>query len=375
MRLPCVSTSLLLWTLLSSFATLPEPALAATEIRVTVSMSEDSLTTGTLKVFRDEVERLSQGRLHVEIIHSAKMYKTTDVPQAVQSGAVEAGAAWLSQYVNSLPAAGIFSLPFLFANQKLAEAAVAHGNGIRDPIDENILLGRNVRVLFWIPFLSETFAAKGPAVTSPDTIAGRFVRVFGEALPEFIKLCGGTPVPVNGPDQYAAYKTGIVTAGITSLDVFATNKLWEVADHVNIAWPVHEEWVVVMNAGFWNGLSADDRRILTEAGRVAEKSARVKVKQYDEDTAKLIASHGVEVTRIADEDAAAWKSCSSEIAEGYINKSGALGMKMLKAYRALLNSTSDAGGQNGTAAVVAGEAKQFQPGGPEGGLLLPTAAQ
>ncbi len=240
--------------------------------------------------------------------------------------------------MESIPAAGIFSLPFLFTEQKMVEAAVAHGNGIRDPIDENILLGRNVRPLFWIPFLSETFVSKGSAVKSPDTIAGRNFRVFGEVLPEFIKLCGGTPVLVNGPDQYAAYKSGQVTVGVTSLDVFATNKLWEVVDHVNIAWPVHEEWVVIMNAGFWNGLDGDARKILMEAGRTAEKSARDKARQYDEAAIKLIASHGVEVTRIADEDALAWKSCSSEIAEGYIQRSGRLGMKMLDAYRELLHT-------------------------------------
>jgi C4-dicarboxylate-binding protein DctP len=323
---------------------LPLPAQAqvqpAKEIRVTVTMTEESLTTETLMVFKTEVEKQSGGRLHVEVIHSAKLYKTTEVPKAVQSGAIEAGAAWLSQYVDSTPAAGIFSLPFLFTEQRLVEAAVSQGNSIRDPIDESIFLGRNVRVLFWIPFLSETFVAKGQPVRSPDSIAGRNFRVFGEVLPEFARLCGGTPVLVNGPDQYAAYKTGKVTAGVTSLDVFATNKLWEVADHVNIAWPVHEEWVVIMNAGFWNGLDADLQKVLVEAGRTAEKSARAKVRQYDENAIKLIASHGVEVSRLANEDAAAWKECSSEIAEGYIQRSGALGLKILKAYRELVHASA-----------------------------------
>jgi len=342
MRLPGASAFMTLLLLIFSCANVPDTARAATEIRVTVTMSEDSLTTQTLKLFKEEVEKLSAGRLHVQVFHSAKLLKTTEVPQAVQSGAIEAGAAWLSQFVESIPAAAIFSLPFLFARQQLVDAAVAHGSGIRDPIDENIRLGRNVQPLFWIPFLSETFVSKGRAVGSPKTIAGRNVRVFGEVLPEFIKLCGGAPVLVNGPDQYAAYKDGRVTAGVTSLDVFATNKLWDVADHVTIAWPVHEEWVVIMNAAFWNGLDLEAQQILMEAGRLAEKAARDKVRQYDEAAIKLIASHGVEVTRIGDEDALAWKACSSEIAESYIHRSGKLGIEILDAYRNLLNSQAPA---------------------------------
>ena len=301
-------------------------------------MPEDSLTYEALKAFKNEAERLSAGRLHIEIYHSAKLYKTTEVPQAVQSGAVEVGAAWLSQYVDAIPAASIFSVPFLFTNQKMVAAAVAHGGGIRDPIDENISFARNVRVLLWVPFLSETFFAKGFAVTSPETIAGRKTRVFGNALPEFIKVCGGIPVPVTGNDLPAALASGKIEAGITALDVFASNKLWELADHVNVAWPIHEEWVIVMNGPFWNNLDPDAQRILTEAGRTAEKSAREKAWQYDEKAIQLIASHGVEVTRIGDDDVVAWKSCSSEIAEGYLQRSDRLGRKMLDSYRKLLVS-------------------------------------
>src|SRR5208283_5065861 len=98
-----------------------------------------------------------------------------------------------------------------------------------------------------IPFLSETFLSKGFAVTSPETTVGKKVRVFGFALPELIKLCGGIPIEIAGPDQPAAYRSGQLSAGITALDVFTANKLWEVVDHVNVARPIHEEWVVVMN--------------------------------------------------------------------------------------------------------------------------------
>ncbi len=301
-------------------------------------MREDSLTYEILKIFKEEAERLSAGRLHIEIFHSAKLYKTSEVPQAVQSGAVETGAAWLSQYMDDVPAASIFSVPFLFTNKKMAEAAVARESGIRGPIDQSIASARNVRVLFWIPFLSETFFSKGYPVTSPESIVGKNVRVFGTALPEFVKLCGGTPVQLNGPDQYAAFKNGQVSAGITALDVFSSNKLWEVVDHVNVARPIHEEWVVVMNGQFWQGLDPDAQRILMEAGRTAEKSAREKVWQYDEDAMKLITSHGVDVIRIGSEDVMAWKSCSSEFAETYLQRSDRLGMQVLNAYRKLLIS-------------------------------------
>ncbi len=316
----------------------PDIAWAETQIRVSVAPPEDSLIYEAVKVFKDEAERLSAGNVHVEIFHSAKLFKTGEVPQAVQSGAVEAGASWLSLYMDAVPAASIFSLPFLFTKQKMAAAAAAPENGIRGPIDENILWARNTRVLFWAPFPAVTFASKGYAVTSPELIAQKNVRVFGSVLPGFIKACGGIPVPLSGTDLPAAFASGKISATVTALDVFTSLKLWEVADHVNVARPIHDEWVLAMNAHFWNGLDPETQRILKEAGRVAEKSARDNVSQWEQKTVELIASHGVEVTHISDDDIMSWKSCSSDIPEGYLANSGKLGMKMLDAYRKLLVS-------------------------------------
>jgi C4-dicarboxylate-binding protein DctP len=111
-----------------------------------------------------------------------------------------------------------------------------------------------------------------------------------------------------------------------------------VVDHVNVARPIHEEWVILMNEHFWDGLDPDAQRILKEAARAAEMSARDKVRRYDEEAVKLIASHAVDVTRIGDADVAAWKSCSSAAAEEYLARSGELGKHLLEAYRKLLIS-------------------------------------
>ncbi len=338
MWLPGISAFIPLLMLLFSCATAPDNAWAVTEIRVTIAPPEDSLIYEAVKVFKDEAERLSAGGLHIDIYHSAKMYKTTETPQAVQSGAVEAGAAWLSLYMDAIPAASIFSIPFMFTKQKMAAAAAAPENGIRGPIDDVVPLARNVRFLFWAPFPAVTFASKGFAVTLPESIAGKKVRVFGAVLPEFVKLCGGTPVPLSGTDVPAAFRSGRIDATITALDVFTSLKLWEVADHVNVARPIHDEWVLVMNGRFWDGLDPDTQRILKAAGRTAEKSARHKVLEWEENTVKLIASHGVDVTRISNDDVVAWKSCSSDIAEGYLAKSDRLGRNVLDAYRKLLIS-------------------------------------
>ncbi len=320
----------------------PDSTQAATRIRITLALPEKSLIYETLKIFKDKAENLSGNRISVALFPSAKLYKTPEVPKAVSSGAIEMGAAWLSDYTDVIPAIGIFSLPFMFTNPDMVDAATAHDSAIRKPLEQSILAATNARVLFWVPFPSETFISKGIALNAPDKIAGKKVRVFGHSLPQFIKLCGGVPVPLTGSDQYAVYASKQLDAGITAIEVITSWKLWEVLDTVTLSRPIHEEWVVLINERFWRDLPPEQQRILQEAARLAELAARDKVKQFDEDAIRQVIGKGMKVSEISGDDVEAWKSCSSAMAEEFLEKSGDTGAKVLQAYRKMLIAQSKA---------------------------------
>src|SRR5215469_3980197 len=193
---------------------------APATIRVTVQLPEESLLYRNLKHFSDRVAEESHGGLDIKLFPSSELFKAHEVPHAIGSGQIEMGASLLLQYVEIVPAADIFSVPFLFSNPAIFEAATASSSGIRGALDENIRHATGARVLWWIPYGGEALGSKGSPLRSPSDLAGKRIRVAGRTLAEFVKACGANGVVSDGPEQYALLQNGKVDGVSTSIEAF-----------------------------------------------------------------------------------------------------------------------------------------------------------
>ena len=84
---------------------------ADTTLRISLQLPLTSHLGQNLTLFKEEVEKNSNGDIAVEIYDSAQLYKDKEVPAAVGSGAIEMGVASLTRYVGDIPAVDIFYLP------------------------------------------------------------------------------------------------------------------------------------------------------------------------------------------------------------------------------------------------------------------------
>lgn len=314
--------------------------LAARDLKVTIQMPQESLLYESIRAFKDRVERETNGSLSFTLFANSQLYKAQEVKSAVGSGTIEMGASLLTEYSEVVPAAHIFSLPFLFTNKSVAAKASAIGSAVRDPIDNGIRVATGARVLWWVPSTAEVIIAKDRAYRRPNDITGRKIRVFGLALPELIRLCGGEPVVVPGTEQYEFYKTGRVAGGITTIDVVISRRLWEVANTVVVARQIHEVWVILMSENVWRSLREGERGIVLRAAQEAEAFAREKIEELEARSLEQAASHGMKIATLTDAEIEEWKTCSSAIGEEFLNKAGAQGELVMTGYRAILAGDS-----------------------------------
>ena len=80
------------------------PVSAETTIRVTLQLPEKHSLGQNWLAFKKIVEEKSGGELKIELFPSAQLYKDKQVPEAVGSGAIEAGSAFLGRFAGSVPA-------------------------------------------------------------------------------------------------------------------------------------------------------------------------------------------------------------------------------------------------------------------------------
>ncbi|MGO1118433.1 TRAP transporter substrate-binding protein [Rhodovibrionaceae bacterium A322] len=316
-----------------TLAALPASA-ADTTLRISLQLPLKSHLGQNLLLFKEEVEKNSNGDIAVEIYDSAQLYKDKEVPQAVGSGQIEMGVASLTRYVGDIPAVDIFYQPFMFNSEDAVRKATAKDGPVRGLIDEAIL-DTGSRVLWWQAYGGAIMLSNGGPIKTPADIEGKKVRVFGKTLGEFIKATGGAPTLISGSEQYLAYQRGTVDVGMTGVSGVKSRSLWEVMDTITVTNHADIEFIVVINEKFWQGLPQNQKDIITAAANLADKTVRDKVSDIEAKAYAAAKENGMTVYELSADEVAAWRAGSAPVLEQYKATSGDLGAKVLDAAQKL----------------------------------------
>ncbi|WP_428650657.1 TRAP transporter substrate-binding protein DctP [Roseibium sp.] len=307
---------------------------ADTTLRISLQLPLKSHLGQNLTLFKEEVEKNSNGDIAVEIYDSAQLYKDKEVPAAVGSGAIEMGVASLTRYVGDIPAVDIFYQPFLFDTEEKVRAAVAPGSAVRGPLDEAIK-GTGSTVLWWQAYGGAIMLSKDAPVKTPDDLKGKKVRVFGKTLGDFVTAAGGAPTLISGSEQYLAYQRGTVDIGMTGISGVKSRKLWEVMDTITVTNNADIEFIVVVNTDFWNGLPEAHKEIIQAAALKAEADVRDRMSSIEASAYEAAKENGMTVYTPTADEMAAWKSVSQPVYDTYLEKAGDLGKKVMDAAKGL----------------------------------------
>jgi C4-dicarboxylate-binding protein DctP len=307
---------------------------ADTTLRISLQLPLKSHLGQNLVMFKEEVEKTSEGKIEVQIYDSAQLYKDKEVPQAVGSGAIEMGVASLTRFVGDVPAVDIFYLPFVFNTEELVRKAVAPGSPVRAPLDAAIL-ETGSRVLWWQAYGGAILLSKGAPVKTPADMKNKKVRVFGKTLGAFTEAAGGSPTLISGSEQYLAYQRGTVDIGMTGVSGVKSRKLWEVMDHITVTNHADIEFIVLVNEKFWQGLDEGTRKIISDAALKAEMAVRDEMSKIEEAAYASAKENGMTVYTPTAEEIAEWRKTAQPVIDGYKAASGELGQKVLDAAMAM----------------------------------------
>ena len=310
--------------------TAPTAVFAAEKMRISLQLPLTSHLGENLQLFEKEVEQRTGGEIDVEIYDSAQLYKDKEVPQAVGSGAIEAGVASLTRYVGDVPAVDVFYMPFLFNTEDKVRAAVAEGSGVREAL-EDAIEDTGGQVLYWQAYGGAIMLSNGGPIKTPADLEGKKVRVFGKTLGDFVEAAGGAPTLISGSEQYLAYQRGTVDVGMTGVSGVKSRKLWEVMDTITVTNHADIEFVVVVNNDWWNGLSEEHRAAINEAASVAQEDVRNRMAEIEAEAYAAAEANGMTVYEPTAEELEAWRAASQPVFDAYRESAGELGATVLEA--------------------------------------------
>jgi C4-dicarboxylate-binding protein DctP len=304
-----------------------------TKLRVTVQLPITNHVGVNLARFRDEVEQRTNKAIVVEIFDNSRLYKDSEVLEAVGSGAIEMGSLPYQQFAKKVPAIELFEQPFLMNFSTLVRAATAPDSDIRKLLEKAVFDATGVRILWWQAYGSNVVFSKGGRhVKRPSAIAGQKVRVFGQSMASLVKHCGGIPMVVPASQQTQAMKDGTVDMNMTGVSGVTARELWKASDTITRTEHGAVEMIAIINERVYQSLAPGHRAIILEAARNAERDLWDAMMRSEAEAYEVAREKGMQVHELSPDDVAEWRACSARVIEEYIAGAGELGTRMMQAY-------------------------------------------
>ncbi|MEO0989727.1 MAG: TRAP transporter substrate-binding protein DctP [Pseudomonadota bacterium] len=215
--------SLMIATLLAGA---PLAAAAQTiNLRATANSNENDEDYDGLIVFKNYVEQASNGSITVELFIGTQLCSNgSECLAGVADGSIDVVIQTSGGTANIFPFVQVLDLPYLMADDRVAEAALSNGSQFIQKMQEMTLdmSGGAVRLMTvgntggW-----RNFANTQRRVAGPGDLDGLKIRTVVADLPqELVRALGASPTPIPWPELFTSFQTGVVEGsknGITDI--------------------------------------------------------------------------------------------------------------------------------------------------------------
>ncbi len=227
-------------------------------------------------IFKSLVEAASGGAIEVKLFPNGQLGKDNEVIQQVRDGIVESAISSAGGMAQHYPLVGIFDIPFAFPNIAVANRVIDQRSAFGKKFTSSLESKTGLKVLGLIDsggFFAFT-NSKRP-ITSVDDMKGLKIRTM--TLPThkaMVDSLGAQATPLPWAEVYTSLQTGVAHGQMNPIPIIAFAKFDEVQKYLSITNHVITPYIWTMNKAFYDGLSADHRKIIDWASEVATEAGR-----------------------------------------------------------------------------------------------------
>ncbi len=239
------------------------------------------------------LEELSGGTMTIDIYPSEQLGSERESIELVQLGSIDitkTSAAVLESFV---PAASIFSLPYLFKDEAHAWRVFL------GPIGKEILLAgteRGLRGLCYYDSGSRSFYTKNRPILTPQDLKGLKIRVQKSYMAvKTIEVMGGSPTPIDWGELYTALQQGVVDGAENNPPSFYTSHHYEVCKYYYLDQHTTIPDVLLMSERVWQRLTPEQQGWVQQAADESREYQRQLWGEMVRKSLEQVQAAGVEV--------------------------------------------------------------------------------
>ena len=256
------------------------------------------------------------------------LFSGSEIFGAVRRGLAPMGERLISALSNEDPIYEVDSVPFLATGFDGARALYAASKDtLVSTLEES-----GIHFLYSCPWPPQGFYSIREA-SDTGALEGLKFRAYNATTSRVAEGLGMIPTTIEAAELSQAFATGVAEAMISSGSTGYDRQLWE---HVDYFYDV-QAWLprnmVMVNAGAWEGLSAETQGVITAAAATAEEKCWAKAEELAGWYIEQFSEKGMKVGALNAEMKAAFEAVGAELRDDWLARAGDRGQAIVDALK------------------------------------------
>jgi len=264
--------------------------------KVGIGLSDDHPQAVAVRYFGEQLAAKSGGKMTVKLFSSGSLGNDISMTSALRGGTLEMTVPDSSTLVSMVKAFGVINLPLTF-NTELEADAVLDG-----PVGQKLLATLPDKGLvglgYWENGFRDVTNSRRP-ITKAEDLAGLKLRVIQNPLfLDTFNTLGANATPLPFTELYSAMEQAAVDGQENPPATILASKFYEVQKHLVLSHHMYSTWVLLMSKKTWDGLSAQEQKIVQDAAREATAYERKTIRAFGDKALGELKKLGMQVTEL-----------------------------------------------------------------------------
>jgi len=323
-----MSVSRRIFTLTLLGACLASSAWAQTKWDLPAAYPATNFHTENLQQFAADVDKLSGGKLKIQVHANASLFKANEIKRAVQGGQAPIGEVLLVNFENENPIYGADGIPFLAASYADAKKLAA----AQKPVLDRLLAAQGMMMLYAVAWPPQGIYVK-KEIGSVADMRGLKWRAYSPATAKIAELIGAQPVTIQAAELGQALATGVVESYMSSGSTGYDSKTYESVKY----WYDTQAWLpknaVLVNKKAFDALDKPTQDALLKAGADAQTRGWKSSEEKNDWYKKALTEKGMKIMTPPAKLMTDMRQVGAIMLADWEKKAGADGQAVIAAFR------------------------------------------
>lgn len=224
-------------------------------------------TVEAVKAMGSELSKATNGKLCIEVYHSAQLGEEKDTIEQTQFGVIDLNRISLGPFNNIIEETKIPSLPYIFRSTQ-------HMHRVMDgPVGKEILASFDDHDLVGLAFYdggSRSFYNSQKPINSMADLAGLKFRVMqSDLFVDMVSAVGANATPMPYGEVYSSIQTGVIDGAENNWPSFESSGHYEVAGYYTLDQHLIVPEVLVMAKSSYEKLSSEEQQAVRAAAKAS----------------------------------------------------------------------------------------------------------